>query len=176
MSNPTACDASHIVLVGMMGVGKSAVGRALASRLDRPLLDTDAMVEHREGRTVRDIWITDGEDAFRLVEADIVRDALGSDEPAVIAAAGGAVLNEQTRAMLIESDAHVVWLLADVELLLERVRRGMHRPALDDDAEGALTAMFEKRAPLYHEVADAIVSVDHRSVSNVTQAVLRCCG
>ena len=176
MSNPNACVASHIVLVGMMGVGKSAVGRALASRLDRPLLDTDTLVEKRVGRTVREIWIADGEGAFRDIEAEVVHDVLDTDEPSVIAAAGGVVLSSRSRAALSTSDAHVVWLLADVELLLGRVRKGMHRPALDNDPEGTLTAMYEIRSPLYREVADAIVSVDHRSVNDVTQAVLRCCG
>ena len=60
-------------------------------------------------------------------------------------------------------------------MLLARVRNGMHRPALDDDPEGTLVQMFEARAPLYKEVADAILSVDHRSVGDVAQAVLRCC-
>ena len=68
-----------------------------------------------------------------------------------------------------------MWLLADVELLLGRVRNGMHRPLLDDDPEATLRRMYDERADLYREVADAIVSVDNRSVNDVTQAVLRCC-
>lgn len=176
MPDPTVCEQQHIVLVGMMGVGKSSVGRALARRLDRPLRDTDALVERRAGRSVREIWRDDGEAAFRDLESAALAEALGEENPSVIAAAGGVVLRDDNRVALEQASAHVVWLLADVEVLLGRVRRGMHRPALDDDPEGALTAMFESRAPLYREVADAIVSVDHRSVSDVTQAVLRCCG
>ncbi len=76
---------------------------------------------------------------------------------------------------LQSADAHVVWLLADVDVLLERVRNGMHRPLLDDDPEGTLRQMYLDRAPLYQEVADAIVSVDHRSPNDVAKAVLRCC-
>jgi shikimate kinase len=169
------CGEQTIVLVGLMGVGKTSVGRVLASRLDRPLLDSDEMVEARAGRTVREIWESEGEPAFRAVETEVLRDALVAEEPSVIAAAGGVVLNDDNRAALADSDAHVVWLLADVDLVLGRVRNGMHRPLLDGDAEGTLREMYEKREPLYREVADAIVSVEGRSVNDVAQAVLRCC-
>jgi shikimate kinase len=170
----TAGAERHIVLVGMMGVGKSSVGRALASRLDRPLLDSDEMVEQTTGRTVREIWDADGEPQFRSLEAAALRAALASPEPAVIAAAGGAVLSLENRELLAADDACVVWLLAGVDILLERVRNGMHRPLLDADPEGTLTEMFEQREALYREVADAIVSVDHRSPNDVMHAVLRC--
>jgi shikimate kinase len=159
----------------MMGVGKSTVGRMVAAELDLPLFDSDEMIEARTGRTVREIWSTDGEEAFRALEADTLLDALAGDEASVIAAAGGVVLSERNRQALQGADARVVWLLADVEVLLERVRNGMHRPLLDDDPEGTLRRMFVDRAPLYQEVADAIVSVDHRSPNDVAKAVLRCC-
>ena len=170
------CTDSHIVLVGMMGAGKSSVGRALARRLDRELLDSDEMVEAREGRSVREIWMDDGEPTFRELEAKVLADAISSPTPSIVAAAGGIVLSEANRTVLKSDGAHVVWLLADVDLLLERVRNGMHRPLLDDDPEGTLRAMYEERADLYQDVADAIVSVDHRSINDVAGAVLRCAG
>jgi shikimate kinase len=166
---------SHIVLVGMMGVGKSTVGRALAATLDRPLFDSDEMIEERTGRTVRDIWLTDGEPAFRSLETDVLLEALAADDPSVIAAAGGVVLSETNRSILQAADADVVWLLADIEVLVDRTRSGGHRPLLDEDPEANLRRMYTERAPLYQEVADAIVSVDNRSVNDVTRAVLRCC-
>jgi len=165
----------HLVLVGMMGVGKSTVGRMLAAELGRPLFDSDEMIEERTGRTVREIWLADGEPAFRALETETLVDALAADEPSVIAAAGGVVLSERNRAALAGAEAHVVWLLADVEVLLDRVRNGPHRPLLDDDPEATLRRMYDDRAVLYQEVADAIVSVDHRSPYDVTKAVLRCC-
>jgi shikimate kinase len=166
----------HIVLVGMMGAGKSSVGRALAAKLDRPLLDSDEMIEARTGRTVREIWRAHGEPAYRLLETEVLADALDAATPSVIAAAGGIVLSETNRRALVDSDAYVVWLLADVDVLLRRVRSGGHRPLLDDDPEGTLRRMFTDREPLYREVADAIVSVDNRSVNEVAHAVVRCCG
>jgi len=166
---------THLVLVGMMGVGKSTVGRMVASELDRPLFDSDEMIEERTGRTVREIWSADGEATFRALETETLLEALAEPEQSVIAAAGGVVLSERNRKALTGADAHVVWLLADVDVLLDRVRNGMHRPLLDDDPEGTLRRMYVERESLYQEVADAIVSVDHRSPNDVAKAVLRCC-
>ena len=168
-------DDAHIVLVGMMGVGKSTVGRVLAAQLDRPLYDSDEMVEEMNGRSVREIWVTDGEPAFRELETEALVAALAASEPSVIAAAGGIVVRPENRRVLADASAHVVWLLADEATLLERVRNGAHRPALDGDPETVLKRMFAERAALYQEVADAIVSVDRRSVNDVAKAVLRCC-
>ncbi len=160
----------------MMGAGKSSVGRVLARRLDRELLDSDEMIEQRTGRTVREIWRDDGEPAFRTLEAGVLAEALDAERPSIIAAAGGVVLSEENREILKGPSAHVVWLLADVDLLLERVRNGMHRPLLDDDPEGTLRRMHDERCDLYQDVADAIVSVDHRSINDVAGAVMRCAG
>lgn len=165
---------THLVLVGMMGVGKSTVGRIVAAALDRPLFDSDEMVEARTGRTVREIFATDGEPVFRMLEADTLIEALGAPEPSVIAAAGGVVLSERNRQALEDADARVVWLMAEVDVLVERVRNGAHRPLLDGDPEATLQRMYDERSPLYQEVADAIVSVDRRSASDVAKAVLRC--
>jgi shikimate kinase len=166
---------THLVLVGMMGVGKSTVGRMVSAELGRPLFDSDEMIEARTGRTVREIWSTDGEASFRALETDTLLEALNEPEPSVIAAAGGVVLSERNRVALRDADARVVWLSAEVDVLLERVRSGGHRPLLDDDPEGALRRLCEVREPLYREVADAVVSVDHRTAGEVAKAVLRCC-
>ena len=175
-SDASGCtDDRHVVLVGMMGAGKSSVGRALAAELGRPLFDSDEMIEERTGRTVRDIWEADGEPAFRRLETETLLDALAASEPSVIAAAGGIVLAEANRRALAEADAYVVWLVASPDVLVDRVRRGMHRPLLDDDPERTLRRMYAEREALYQEVADGVVSVDHRSVGEVTKAVLRCC-
>jgi shikimate kinase len=163
------------VLVGMMGVGKTTVGRALAAQLDRPLFDSDEMIEARTGRTVREIWLDDGEPVFRALETEVLRDALEAPEPSVIAAAGGVVLAAVNRQLLSAPSACVVWLRGSVEVLVERVGSAGHRPLLDDDREGTLRRMEREREPLYQEVADAVVSVDHRTVNDVVRAVLRCC-
>lgn len=173
-------DRTHIVLVGMMGSGKSSVGRGVSSRMGRPLLDSDQLIEESAGRSIPEIWEVDGEQAFRALETQVLLEALNSNEPAVIATGGGVVLSETNRAALVESDAHVVWLLADVGQLAARVSGSTQRPLLnsseDSSVEAELSRILDDREPLYQEVADAVVSATNRSVSDVVKAVLRCCG
>jgi shikimate kinase len=163
----------HLVLVGMMGVGKTTVARLLSDRLSRPVLDSDLVIEHRTGRTVREIFATDGEPAFRAMETEVLLEALASPVPSIIAAAGGVVLSATNRTALKGSGARVVWLCADPATLVERVRGGGHRPLLDQDPAGTLQHMFVEREAFYREVADAIVLVDNRSITDVVEAVLR---
>jgi shikimate kinase len=164
---------AHLVLVGMMGVGKTTVGRIVAARLGQQLVDSDAVIQAATGRTVREIFEHDGEAAFRVLERDALREALECNEPSVIVAAGGVVLDPDNRAALRESNARVVWLVGNVPTLVDRVGRGDHRPLLDGDPAATLTRMADEREALYREVADAIVSVEHRSATEVAVAVLR---
>jgi shikimate kinase len=163
----------HLVLVGMTGAGKSSVGRMLADRLSRDWVDTDQEIERHTGRTVREIFAADGEPSFRNVETEILTALLSRNRPAVISTGGGIVLAATNRELLGAPQHRVVWLMADPSLLLERVHLGMHRPLLDEDPEGTLARMWEQREALYREVADLIVSVDNRSVSEVVDAILR---
>src|SRR5438270_12772397 len=87
----------HVVLIGMMGAGKTTVGSRLARAMDRPFVDSDVQVEQRTARTVREIFETDGEAAYRAIESEVLAEALGSEEPAVIAAAGGTILDPTNR-------------------------------------------------------------------------------
>ena len=103
----------HVVLVGLMGTGKTTVGRALAERLHRRLLDSDLLIEARTGRTVRQIFQDEGEPAFRALETEVLIEALAQTTPSVIAAAGGVVLSEQNRRALKAAPAKVVWLRAE---------------------------------------------------------------
>lgn len=172
-TRPSGLDGIHLVLVGMMGSGKTTIGRIAAERLGRPFLDTDLIIEARTGRSVRQIFAEDGEDAFRSLETQVLVEALESPTPAVIAAAGGVVLRPENRAALKRAKARVIWLCADPLVLVDRVRSGGHRPLLDADPEGTLRRMWNDREALYREVADAIVGVDGRSVHEVVEAVLR---
>ncbi len=170
---PVAETPASIVLVGMMGPGKSAVGRRLARRLGWDLLDSDRQVETLTGRTVPEIWRADGEPAFRTLESQVLADALASTAPHVIAAAGGVVLDEGNR-RLLTAHRPVVWLRAPVATLIARVKRGDGRPLLADDPAEAMTRLEAIRRPLYAEVADLVVDVDNdHSADHFTEQVLR---
>jgi shikimate kinase len=162
----------HVVLVGMMGAGKTTTGRAVAEALGRPLVDSDQQVEARTGRTVREIFETDGEPAYRALEREALRAALDDPEPAVIAAAGGVVLDPLNRVAL-QAAGTVVWLRARPEVLTDRVGNGQdHRPLLADDPAGTLRRLDEQRRPLYEEVADHVVDVDDLDPAQAAAAVL----
>jgi shikimate kinase len=154
-----------------MGSGKSTVGRLVADRLDRPFVDSDEQIESETGRTVRQIWEREGEDAFRRLESAALASALSGEEPAVVAAAGGVVLAEENR-RLLDGAGTVVWLRGDPALLAQRAARGAHRPLLDGDATGALDRMEAERAKLYADVADAVIDVDGLAPVDVADRVV----
>jgi shikimate kinase len=165
----------HLVLVGMMGSGKTTVGRRVAARLGRRLRDSDAEVEARTGRTVREIFESDGEAAFRAEEARALAEALDDPEPAVVAAAGGVVLDPANRERL-RAAGTVVWLDARPEELVRRVSSRGHRPLLGDDPLAALRRLDGERRPLYAEVADHVVEVGGRPADDVVADVLALVG
>lgn len=149
-----------VVLVGLPGAGKSSVGRRLASRLGRPFVDADDELVRRSGRTVRDWFATEGEAAFRAAEAELLSDLLADPGPSVVAAGGGAVLTDTTRAAM-RTHGRVVWLRAQVPYLVSRVvQKPGHRPLLDADPEGTLTRLAAERTPLYEEVAEITLDVE----------------
>ena len=165
----------HLVLIGMMGSGKTTVGRRVAARLGRRLYDSDAEVEARTGRTVREIFENDGEAAFRVEEARALADALADPEPVVVAAAGGVVLDPRNRERLRQAGT-VVWLDARPDALARRVSTGAHRPLLGDDPLTALRRLDSERRPLYGEVADHVVPVEDRPLDDVVADVLAAVG
>jgi shikimate kinase len=162
----------HLVLVGLMGVGKTTVGELLAARLDRPFVDSDFRIEALTGRTVRDIMTTDGVDEMRRLEAEALFDALADEEPSVIAAAAGVVLDTGHRRRLEASGAEVVWLTADTDTLAPRTASRGHRPFLETDPVGTLQRMYDERAPLYREVADHVVVVDELTPDEIADRIL----
>jgi 5-deoxy-5-amino-3-dehydroquinate synthase len=153
-----------------MGVGKSTVGQTLARRRGWDFLDSDARIEARTGRTVAEIWAGEGEPAFRRLESEVLAEALAAERPAVVAAAGGVVLDPSNRARLRDCEA-VVWLRARPETLVPRVATGTHRPLLDTNAAGVLSRLAAEREPLYAEVADVTVDVDGLAPEQVVARV-----
>ncbi len=146
-----------IALVGLMGVGKSTVGRRLAARLGLPFQDGDEVIEEAAGMSVSDIFAELGEAEFRAGEARVMRRLLEAPRM-VLATGGGAVLNAETRALLA-TRATTVWLKADLAVVASRVQRRDTRPLLrGKDPVQALSAMAEVRYPVY-ATADVMVEV-----------------
>jgi shikimate kinase len=165
----------RILLVGMMGSGKSTVGRLLADRLGWAYRDSDADVEAATGRSVPEIFERDGEQAFRRAEAEALARACQLGTPVVVSAAGGSVLASDNRRLLAQSGL-VVWLRARPETNARRVGDGAGRPLLGDDPAGAMTRLFAERAPFYGEVADLVIDVDRLSPKEVVARILEVVG
>jgi shikimate kinase len=165
----------RILLVGMMGAGKSTVGRLVADKLDWRYVDSDTEVERSTGLTVPELFARDGEEAFRAAESDALERACADTEPTVVSVAGGAVLREANRSLLAASGT-VIWLRAPVSLLARRVGDGAGRPLLDDDPLAALTALSAVRDPLYAEVADLAIDTEGLEPDEVATLVMQGAG
>lgn len=159
-----------IALVGLMGVGKSTVGRRLAHRLGLPFVDGDEAIEDAAHMTVSDIFAQLGEAEFRAGEARVMRRLL-EGPPIVLATGGGAILNADTRELL-KAHATTVWLRADLKVVAQRVQRRDTRPLLrGKDPFVALTAMAEVRYPVY-ATADVTVDVGAGAHAQAVAAII----
>lgn len=156
-----------VVLVGPMGVGKSTVGRLLAERLGVGFRDTDEDIVAAEGRTISEIFVDEGEAAFRAIEKRAVHTALAEHE-GVLALGGGAILDADTRALLVGH--RVVYLSMEVEEAVRRTGLGVARPLLAVNPRKQWRELMEARRHLYEEVATAVVATDGRTPEEVTQA------
>jgi shikimate kinase len=160
-----------IALVGLMGVGKSSIGRRLAAALDLPFRDADAEVEAAAGRTIAEIFESYGEDAFRDGERRVIA-RLMDEGPHVLATGGGAFVNAETRA-LIKDRALSVWLRADLELLARRIGRKDNRPLVrGKDPLEVLRDLAEARYPIYAQ-ADVVVETGDTPHNEAVEAVLK---
>ncbi|MER8009117.1 shikimate kinase [Streptomyces sp. NPDC094149] len=161
--------AAQVVLVGPMGVGKSTVGRLLAERLGVGYRDTDDDIVAAQGRTIAEIFVDDGEPAFRAIEKAAVREALAGHE-GVLALGGGSILDADTRALL--AGHRVVYLSMDVEEAVKRTGLNTARPLLAVNPRKQWRELMEARRSLYEEVATVVVATDGRTPEEVTQVAL----
>jgi shikimate kinase len=163
-SSSTPCDAGiaaalgrrSVVLVGMMGAGKSTIGRRLAARLRLPFLDADTEIEAAAGMTIADIFEIHGEPHFRDGEARVIARLLEAG-PSVLATGGGAFMREETRSR-IRKKAVSIWLKADADIIMKRVKRRADRPLLRTaDPAATIGRLIDERHPLY-QLADITVA------------------
>lgn len=160
----------NLALIGLMGVGKSSVGRHVARVLGYEFVDTDELIEQRAGCSIPEIFTRQGEPAFRAMERDLVAE-MASWRGKVIATGGGLGANPDHLASL-RTHALVVCLWASPETLWKRVQHQTHRPLLQGpDAETRLRALLEARGPVYRQ-ADVLVNTEHRDSREVADHVL----
>ncbi|WP_030243639.1 MULTISPECIES: shikimate kinase [unclassified Streptomyces] len=158
-----------VVLVGPMGVGKSTVGGLLAERLGVAYRDTDDDIVAAQGRTIAEIFVDEGEPAFRAIEKAAVHKAL-TEHDGVLALGGGAVLDADTRALL--AGQRVAYLSMDVEEAVKRTGLNAARPLLAVNPRKQWRELMEARRHLYEEAATVVVATDGRTPEEVTQAAL----
>jgi len=159
-----------IVLVGLMGAGKSTVGRRLASRLGLPFKDADQEIQAAANMTIADIFAVHGEPYFRSGEQRVIARLL-ADGPLVLATGGGAYMNEETRAR-IKAHGVSVWLRADLDVLMRRVRRRANRPLLRNaDPEGTMRQLMNVRHPVYALADLTVESRDAPHEGVVTEVI-----
>jgi shikimate kinase len=156
------------VLVGMMGAGKTTVGRLVADRLGLPFRDVDVDIEAAAGKPISDIFIDDGEEHFRALERAAIADALEGFD-GVLAVGGGAILADETRKRLLGH--RVVYLSVELPDALKRVGLGAGRPMLAMNPRATLRHLLDQRRPLYQEVATVAVSTDGRTPDEVAAEV-----
>jgi len=156
----------NLILVGMMGSGKTTMGRALAKHFGKEFVDSDEAVQQRTGVTIPHIFDVEGERGFRMREAAALAELVKHDE-LVIATGGGAILDESNRA-LMQQNAIVIYLKASVHDLWQRTRHDRNRPLLQtDDPHAKLTELFQQRDELYQQVADLVIHSGKQSAHSV---------
>ncbi|MGG2477196.1 shikimate kinase [Rhizobium sp. BR5] len=150
----------NIVFVGLMGAGKSAVGRMVAQQLRVSFIDTDVEIERVSRMTIAELFATYGEEEFRALETRVIKRLLRGG-PKVVSTGGGAFINDNTRRHITRGGISL-WLKADLEVLWERVNKRDHRPLLKtENPKATLAALMEKRYPIY---AEADVTIESRDV------------
>ena len=163
-----------VVLVGMMGSGKSSIGRRLAGRLAIPFVDADAEIEEAAGMSIAEIFEHHGEPYFRAGEARVIARLLDHG-PQVLATGGGAYMNRDTRAAIRQKGVSI-WLKAELDVLMKRIKRRGDRPLLkNDDPAATLTALIAERYPVYAEADLTVLSRDvpHDTIVDEIIAALR---
>ena len=164
-----------IVLIGLMGSGKTTVGRTLASKLNLKFADSDEAVEKTAKISVREIFERDGEAAFRQLESQALAALCSGESAMVLAVAGGAIVAEANRELLQRNAHCIVWLDAPTTTLVLRTGRGRHRPLLDGDPVGSLNKMRNDREDIYQELATHHIFTQSLSINAVVSEIITKC-
>jgi len=163
--------APRVILIGPMGSGKTTIGQLIARRLDIAFRDTDQVVEEETGRTVSDIFLEDGEDAFRLLEKGVLRNELLSDGT-VLALGGGAPISMDAQSALRAIASPVVYLDISLATVAPRIGFNRDRPLLLHNPRGQWQTLMEARRPIYESIADTVIDVNTKSETEIVDEIL----
>jgi len=164
--------APRVILIGPMGSGKTTIGQLIAKRLDIAFRDTDQVVEEETGRTVSDIFLEDGEDAFRLLEKGVLRNELLSDGT-VLALGGGAPISMDAQSALRAIASPVVYLDISLATVAPRIGFNRDRPLLLHNPRGQWQTLMEARRPIYESIADTVIDVNTKSETEIVDEILK---
>lgn len=157
-----------IVLIGVPGAGKTTVGSLLAQSLKYEFIDTDQLIEQQLGKSISDIFIQDGEEFFRKIEAQVIASAL-KNELIVVSVGGGALMNTHTRDLIKSQTA--IWLQAGLSQAVDRIGMNKNRPLLLGNVRGQLADLMAAREPFYIECAKLVVDTNDLSPHEVVEEI-----
>lgn len=165
----------NILLIGIMGCGKTTVGRELQQRLGYPLVDMDQEIERIAGKPITAIFADDGEDRFRGMETQVLRELAAQNDPRRIISTGGGVIGCEENRRLLRQLGYVVWLDAPLAVILERTGKSRHRPLLNtDDPAAKIRELMERRGPLYQETAHLKLDTAGLDSAEIATGILEC--
>ncbi|MCM3632185.1 shikimate kinase [Paenibacillus camelliae] len=162
-------DFNKIILIGFMGTGKSSVAEALAEALQLPNLDVDKEIVASDGRVIPDIFVQEGEDGFRTIETNVLKQLLELPHPAIIATGGGAVLKAVNRELMLASGL-VIQLSASADVIISRVSNDRGRPLLQGDVAERVHTLLEARANAY-DFAHLTIDTSDQSISQIVNEI-----
>lgn len=162
---------NSIVLIGAPGSGKSSIGRALASTIDRSFTDTDLEISRERNQSIPEIFAADGEVGFRAIERLVVLRAL-QEKHGVISLGGGSILDSEVRRVLKEPEYFVIFLEVSLTNAAHRISRTSDRPLLTDDPIQKWKELMEYRTPLYLELADFTISTDNKKPVQIAKLIV----
>ena len=162
----------RVILIGPMGSGKTTIGQLVAERLDIPFRDTDQVIEENSGRTVSDIFLEDGEEAFRVLEKGVLRDELLSDGT-VLALGGGAPISIDAQSALRAIASPVIYLDISLATVAPRIGFNRDRPLLLHNPRGQWQTLMEARRPIYESIADTVIDVNTKTEIDIVDEILQ---
>lgn len=161
-----------IILIGFMGAGKTSVGKTLAQKTGLKLLDTDKLIEKQERTTISHIFETQGEEAFRTAETNLLKSLLEKKSIAIISVGGGLPLKEENQTLLKKLGL-VVYLRIQPDTVLKRLKGDTTRPLLQGgDVKQKVTALLTYRAPIYQKAAHITIDADHKTLNQIAEEIL----